>query len=105
MVFLRTKYILIFCGLQVNQFLFGGSAVLNTSKGLTPTDYTIAGGYRSGDIIATSTIKNGSDVEGSIYHAPRAGVKAGVIFNFARETAETNVISLSSVSIVTSLTS
>lgn len=70
-------------------FLLGVSAVANPSKGIAPTNYTLGAGYRSGDIIVNSLIKNGSDIEGSVFHTPRAGVKAGVQFNYASGSSET----------------
>jgi len=73
---------------QVNHFVVGVSTVAEPSKSAL-TGYTVGAGYSSGDIIVNSFIKNGTDVEGSIYHTPRANVKAGVNFSFARGTNET----------------
>lgn len=68
---------------QYNHFLLGVSTVVDATRTALGS-YSIGAGYTSGDIVVNSTIKNGTEVEGSVYHTPRANLKAGVNFNFAR---------------------
>jgi voltage-dependent anion channel protein 2 len=75
----------------VNSFLLGASAEFDVAKlGSAPKSYSLGAGYSQGDIVVRSQIKNGTDVEGSIYHTPRINVKAGVQFNFAKNSKNSN---------------
>lgn len=76
---------------QYNHFLLGASAVVDVQR-TALASHTIAAGYTAGDITVNSTIKNGTNVEGSVFHTPRANVKAGVSFGFARGTDDATVL-------------
>lgn len=58
------------------KYLLGASAVLSTAGSLDSTAFGLA--YSESDLKLSSTIKNGSNVEGCVYHAPSAGVQTGV---------------------------
>lgn len=75
---------------QFNHFQVGVSTNVDAAK-TSLTGYTIGAGYTAGDIIVNSLIKNGTDVEGSIFHTPRANIKAGVNFSFARANEDTGI--------------
>lgn len=70
-------------------FLFGASAIINPGKSFSPSSYTLAGGYRCVDINVNTLIKNGSDVEASLFYTPNAKVAAGLQFNFSNKNKDT----------------
>jgi len=73
---------------QFKHLLVGASTVIDIAKS-SLRDYTVGAGYSSGDIVVATSLRNGSDVEGSIYHTPRPDIKAGVSCTFVRGTGET----------------
>jgi voltage-dependent anion channel protein 2 len=74
---------------SANAFLFGASAVINPSKSMSPASYSLAGGYRCGDINVNTLTKNGSDVEASVYHTPCSKVAAGAQINYSNKNSNT----------------
>ncbi len=61
----------------------------HTHTPLPPLQVTV--GYTEADLVVTTSIANGSDVEGSIYHVPKPDVQAGVKFSWNKNSKETGV--------------
>jgi hypothetical protein len=74
---------------SANSFLFGASADINPGSSMSPASYSIAAGYRCGDIKVNSLIKNGSDVEANVFHTPCSKMAAGAQFNFSNKNSAT----------------
>jgi len=71
-----------------SKFLFGASADYDTSKGaVSATKFSV--GYTESDVAVTSTITNGADVEGTVYHTPNSSVQAGLKFTWSKANPET----------------
>lgn len=72
------------------KFLIGLSGTYNLGKKtLSATKVTV--GYNEADFAIASSIVNFTDVEGSIYHTPKAGVQAGVKFGWSQASKETDL--------------
>lgn len=66
-----------------SKYFLGGSADYDTSKGVVG-DHKVALSYVEKDLTVTTTITNGTNVEGSIFHVPNAFVYAGLKFNWSK---------------------
>jgi len=72
----------------LGNYLVGASTDYDTAKGaITATKFSA--GYADTDVIVTSSITNGSDVEGAIFHTPNAAVQAGLRFTWTKASSDT----------------
>lgn len=69
-----------------NKFLVGAQSQFN-EKGFK--GYSAAVSYTDSDIIVTSSVNGGNNVEGSIFHSPMPNVDAGVRFSYNRGSSDT----------------
>jgi len=70
----------------VGKYLLGAATDYDTSKSIVGST-KISISYVESDVIATSSITNGSEVEGSIFHVPNSRVSAGVKFSWNQSNA------------------
>jgi len=70
------------------KYLVGASADYDTGKGAV-TNNKVALSYNDGDVVVTSTITNGADVEGTVFHVPNGSTQAGLKFSWNKATSET----------------
>jgi voltage-dependent anion channel protein 2 len=71
-----------------SKYLVGASADYDTAKGaVTSTKFAV--GYAESDVIVTSSITNGSDVEGTVFHTPNSAVQAGLKFTWSKASSDT----------------
>lgn len=70
------------------KYFFGASGTFNISKSaLTANKVSVS--YNESDLVISTSIANGSDVEGSVFHVPRAGIQTGVKFSWNKASKET----------------
>jgi len=69
------------------KYLFGVGTTLDTQGTISNTSFAV--GYVDRDVTLNSTITNGSDVEGSVYHTPRSNLQAGVKFAWNKNSQDT----------------
>lgn len=69
------------------KYLAGASADFTAAGALNK--HQVALGYKDEDVIVTSTITDGADVEGTVFHVPNASTVAGLKFSWNKSKAET----------------
>jgi voltage-dependent anion channel protein 2 len=74
---------------QVDNWVVGASFVNESNP--QPKSYEVTVGYLASDVAVTSSVKDGSKIQATLFHSPSAAVKAGMVWDYNADTKASKV--------------